>query len=78
MDDEFKEFLDLNKICYAKAEHLKSEKEGKVLPMSRLEINDPFKVEAVISQSLVCQVTGIVHEVEEFRSPLLIKQCYNC
>ena len=23
-DDEFKEFLDLNKITYAKAEHLKS------------------------------------------------------
>ena len=29
-DDEFKEFLDLNKIFYAKAERLKSKKNGRV------------------------------------------------
>ena len=30
-DTEFKEFLDLNKITYAKAENLKSKKDGRVL-----------------------------------------------
>ena len=32
-DDEFKEFLDLNKISYAKAERYKSKRDGRVLPM---------------------------------------------
>ena len=39
-DDEFKEFLDLYKVSYAKAEHIKSKKDGRVLLMFRLEIND--------------------------------------
>ena len=46
--------------------------------MFRLGINDPTEAEALISQNLVCQVTGIVNEVEEFRSPVSIKQCSNC
>ena len=46
--------------------------------MFRLEINDPTEAEALISQNLVCQVTGIVYEVEEFRSLVSVKQCYNC
>ena len=32
-DEDFKEFLDLNKISYAKAERYKSKKDGRVLPM---------------------------------------------
>ena len=42
-DSEFTEFLDLNKICYAKAERLKSKKDSRVLPIFRLEINDLLK-----------------------------------
>ena len=61
-------YLPLNNISYAKAERLKSKKDGRVLPMFRLEINDPTEAEALISQNLVCQATGIVYEVEEFRS----------
>ena len=45
-DSEFQEFLDLNQIKYAKAERLKSKKDGRVLPIFRLEINDPTKSEA--------------------------------
>ena len=78
MDSEFTEFLDLNKICYTKAECLKSKKDGRVLPIFRLKINDPAEAKALLSQHLVCQVTGIVHKLEEFQSPVLIKQCYNC
>ena len=66
MGIEFKKFLDLNKISYAKAECLKSKKDNRVLPIFQLETNDPTKAEALMSQNLVCQVTGIVYEVEEF------------
>ena len=59
-DIEYKEFLDLNKISYAKVERLKSKKDGRVSPIFRLETNDPTEAEAPISQNLVCQVTGIV------------------
>ena len=75
---EFKEFLDLNKISYAKAERLKSQKDGRVLPIFQLEITDPTEAEALISQNLVCNVTGIVYNVEEFRAPVSVMQCYNC
>ena len=64
-DSEFHEFLDLNKINYAKAERLKSKTAGKtdgrVLPIYQLEINHPTEAETLISQNLVCNVTGIVH-----------------
>ena len=70
-DDEFKAFLDLNKINHAKAERIKSKKNGRALQMFRLEINDPYtEDEALISKNLTCQVTGIIYEVEEFRSPI--------
>ena len=75
---EFKEFLDLNKITYAKAERLKSKKDGRVLPIFQLGINDPDEAEALISQNLACYVTGIVYKVEEFRAPVSVMQCYNC
>ena len=77
-DSEFTEFVDLNKISYAKAERLKSKTDGRVLPIFRLEINDPTKAEALLSQNLFCQVAGIVYKVEEFWSPVSVTQCYNC
>ena len=55
-EEEFKEFLDLNKISYAKAERLKSETNGRVLPIFQLEITYPNKAEALTSQNLVCNV----------------------
>ena len=78
MDEEFREFLDLNKINYAKADRLKSKKDGRVLPIFQLEINDPTKDEALISQNLVCNITGIIYKVEEFRQPVSVTQCFNC
>ena len=76
-DIDFKEFLDFNKISYIKAECLKTKKAGRVLPMFRLEISDPTEAQALISQNLICQVTGIVCEVEDFRSPVSVMQCQN-
>ena len=73
-----KEFLDLNKISYAKAERVKSKKDGRVWPIFQLEITDPAEAEALLSQNLACNVTGIVYKVEEFRAPISVMQCYNC
>ena len=66
-ETDFKEFLDLNKVCYAKAERLESKKDGRVLPIFQLEVSDPAEAEALLSQNLMCNVTGIVYKVEEFR-----------
>ena len=77
-DSEFQEFLDLNKINCAKAERLKSQKNGRVLPIFQFEINDPTEAETLISQNLVCNVTGIVYKMEEFRQPISVSQCFDC
>ena len=77
-ETDFKEFLDLNKICYAKAERLKSKKDDRVLPIFQLELSDPAEAEALLSQNLMCNITGIVYKVEEFRQPVSVRQCFNC
>ena len=76
-ENEFKEFLDLNKINYAKAECLKS-KRWQGLPIFELEITDPDEAEALLSQNLMCNVTGIIYKVEDFRQPVSGTQCFNC
>ena len=77
-EQEFKEFLDLNKINYAKAERLTSIKDGRVLEMFKLEIKDDTEVEALITENLTCPMTGIIYRVEEFRTPISVQQCWNC
>ena len=54
-DKDFKEFLDLNKISYAKAERYKSKIDDRVLPMFQLEISDPAEAEALLSQNINVQ-----------------------
>ena len=72
-EQEFKEFLDLNKINYAKAERLISKKDGKVLEIFKLEIKDDTEAEALIAENLTCPVTGIIYRVEEFRTPISVQ-----
>ena len=67
-DEEFREFLDLNKINYTKTDRLKSKTDGRVLPIFQLGINETAEAEELISQNLVCNVTGIVYKMEEFRN----------
>ena len=43
--------------------------------MFQLEISDPAEAEALLSQNLKCNVTGIVYKVEEFRQPVSVRQC---
>ena len=56
----------------------KKQKDGRVLPIFRLEINDPTEAEGLLSRNLVCQLTGIVFKVEELRTPVSVTQCFNC
>ena len=77
-ESEFKEFLDINKISYAKAERLKSQKDGRVVPIFQLDISDPDEAGALLSQNLACNIIGIVYQVEEFRKPISVMQCFNC
>ena len=75
---DFLDFLNFNKISYAKAERLKSKKDSRVLPIFKLEISDSAEAKALISQNLMCNLTGIVYQVEEFRRPISVTQCFNC
>ena len=75
-NDEFKLVLDHNKIKHAKAERMKSKRDGKILQMFQLELS--AEAEAIISSKTTCPQTGIVFKVEEFRAPISVQQCYNC
>ena len=77
-DEEFKEILDLNKIQYAKAERMKSRRDGRSLKMFQLQLKDPAEVKALISENLTCHQTGIIFKVEDFQAPISVQQCYNC
>ena len=65
-DHEFKKFFDLNKIHYANAEHIKRKKDGRVLQMFSPDLSGHTETDALISENLACQETGITYEVEEF------------
>ena len=71
-EKDFKEFLDLYKIIYAKAERLTSKKDGRVLQMFKLDIKDEAEAKELISQNLTCHNTGIIYKVEEFQSPVSV------
>ena len=77
-EQEFKEFLDRNKISYAKAERLTSKKQGRVLEKLKLKTKDDTEAEALITENLIYAITGIIYRVEEFRTPISVQQCWNC
>ena len=77
-NDEFKQILDHNKIKHAKAERMKSRRDGKSLQMFQIELSDPTDAEAIISNNITCPQTGIIFKVEEFHAPISVGQCYNC
>ena len=77
-DDEFKEIFALNKIQYAKAECMKSRRDGRSLQMFQTELKDPVEAEAIIAENLKCPQTGIIFKVEEFRASVSVRECYSC
>ena len=65
--EDFKELLDFNKITHAEAERMKSKRTGKDLPFIKIKCDNPKQAEELISGGLICQETGIIFKVEEFR-----------
>ena len=72
--EDFKQLLDFNKITHAEAERMKSKRTGKDLPFIKIKSDDPKQAEALISGGLICQKTGIIFKVEEFRITPSIQQ----
>ena len=76
--NDFKELLEFNKISHAKAERMTSKRTGKDLPFIKINCDDLKQAEELISGGLICQKTGIIFKVEEFRTTPSIQQCFKC
>ena len=76
--NDFKELLDFNKITHAEAERMKSKRTGRDLPFIKIKCDNPKQAEALISGGFICQKTGIIFKVEEFRITPSIQQCFKC
>ena len=76
--NDFKELLDFNKITHAEAERMKSERTGRDLPFIKIKCDNPKQAEELISGGFICQKTGIIFKVEEFRITPSIQQCFKC
>ena len=57
---------------------MKSKRTGKDLPFIKIKSDDPKQAEALLSGGLVCQKTGIIFRVEEFKTTPSILQCFKC
>ena len=76
--NEFKELLDFNKITRAEGERMKSKRTGRDLAFIKLKCDDPKQAEALILGGLLCQKTGIIFQIKEFRITPSIQQCFKC
>ena len=57
---------------------MKSKRTGRDLPFIKVKCDNPKQAEALISGGLICQKTGIIFKVEEFRITPSIQQCFKC
>ena len=57
---------------------MKSKRTEKDLPFVKIKSDDPKQAEALLSGGLVCQKTGIIFRVEEFKTTPWILQCFKC
>ena len=76
--NEVKEVLDFSKITHAEAERIKSKRSGKDPPFIKMKSDNPKQAKALLLGGLVCQKTGIIFRVEEFKTTPSILQCFNC
>ena len=72
------ELLDFNKVSHTEAERMKSKRTGKDMPFTKIKSDDPKQAEALISGGVVCEKTGIIFRVEEFKTTPSIFQCFQC
>ena len=57
---------------------MKSKRSGRDLLFIKIKCDNTKHADALISGALVCQNTGIIFKVEEFRTTPLIQQCFKC
>ena len=57
---------------------MKLKRTGKDLPFIKIKSDDPKQAEALLLGGLVCQKTGIIFRVEEFKTTPSIIQCFKC
>ena len=57
---------------------MKSKRTGRDLPFIKVKCDNPKQAEALISGGLICQKTGIIFKVEEFRITPSVQQCFKC
>ena len=76
--NDFKELLDFNKINHAETERIKSQKSSRDLPFIKIKCDNPKQADALLLGGLVCQKTGIVFRVEEFKITISILQRFKC
>ena len=76
--EAFKELFNFNKIAHAEAERTKSKRTGRDLPFIKIKRDNPKQAETLISGELICQKTGIIFKVKEFRITASIQQCFKC
>ena len=55
---------------------MKSKRTGRDLPVIKIKCDNPKQAEALISGGFICQKTGIIFKVEEFRITPSIQQCF--
>ena len=77
-NDEFKQILDHNKIKHAKAERMKSRRDGRSLQMFEIELSNPAEAEAIISDNITCPQTGLFSRWKSFVLPFQSNSVYNC
>ena len=57
---------------------MKFKRSGKELPFIKIKSDNPKQAEALISGGHVCQKTGIIFRVEEFKTTPSILQRFKC
>ena len=57
---------------------MKSKRTGKDLSFIKIKSDEPKQVEALLSEGLVCQKTGIIFRVEELKTTPSILLCFKC
>ena len=68
-NNEFKQILDHNKIKHTKAERMKSRRDGRSLQMFQIELSNPAKAEAIISNNITSHKQGLFSRSKSFVLP---------
>ena len=68
--NDFKELLDYNKLTHAEADRIKPKRSGRDLPVIKIKCDNIEQGKALFfwGGGKLCQKTGIIFKVEEFRT----------